>query len=71
MASRDGCVKYIIMLFETEGLHEQKINDFGKWLIGLENGFYTVARSLHHTFLFVAVVYLVFRGLAWLFNWPV
>lgn len=55
-------------LFDTEGFHEQKINYFGKWLLGVEDGFNATAKGLYKALLLAATGYLIFRGLAWLLN---
>jgi len=57
-------------LFETEGFHEQKLNYFGTWLIGIEQGFTQLGTGLYKAFWIFIIVYLAYKGLAWLLNWP-
>ena len=60
--------KALKRLFETEGFHEQKINYFGKWLIGIENGLNAIPHVIYKAILFGALVYLVIKGIISLFQ---
>lgn len=57
-------------LFEREGFHEQKINYFGKWLIGVEDMFKGLWVGLRQAIVIFVIVYFSYKVLAWFLNWP-
>ena len=60
-------------LFEAEGFHEQKINYFGKWLMGIGISFNSAAnvvKGLYNALVFWIAGYLIYKVLGWLFHWP-
>ena len=58
-------------LFEAKGFHEEKINYFGKWLMGLGEFVNSIPHLIYKAILFGAVVYLAIKGMAWVFRLPV
>jgi hypothetical protein len=56
-------------LFATKGHYEEKINYFGKTLIGLEGWFKGIGAVVYYGIVYGAFGYLIYKGLAWLFHW--
>jgi hypothetical protein len=57
-----------VALFAARGFHEEKINFFGKWLLGLPSAFNAKIEGLIKVVAYMVLVYFLVKGVVWLFQ---